>query len=848
LVLAAAAIVGFAFFLMELVWYRMLGPLLGGTVFTFGLILAVALLGIGVGGTVYSLNRTNRPATLRGFAYTCLLEAACIGIPFALGDRIAVLAVLLRPLGSMGFAGHVAAWSVITALVVLPAAFVAGVQFPFLIALMGPARRNVGSEIGLVYAWNTAGAICGSLAGGFGLIPALTAPGCWRAVVIILGVLGLSAAIISAIRENRWVRVAPEGTFAASVLSLALALGPTAAWRHSPIGAGRVDPQRLSDVNGIRDWLHSERLPLRWEAEGVESSVALTAIDGFSFIVNGKVDGNARIDAPTVVMGGLVGAMLHPKPKTALVIGLGTGSTAGWLAAVPDVDRVDAVELEPAILEVAKMCSAVNVNALGNPKVHIAIGDAREVLLTTPSKYDLIFSEPSNPYRAGVASLFTSEFYEGVKDRLNEAGIFMQWVQGYEVDGRTLRSVYATMGSVFPEVETWQLAVKDLLLVASRKPLAHDVSSLRARLQQEPFKKALAATWRVNDLEGFLAHHIAGTDLVRAISRTDSDYISTDDRNFAEFGFARDVGRHASPAIDQVQQVARELKTDRPVLANGDIDWNRFEERRLDIYITGNHQPPPPPTGFSSEQRNRIRALAESIKGNRRAGLAAWRAQSRDPETINEIAFLADALADDADSKAQIYIDQLRALQPTEADAILSRLYLRQFRISDAAPTLIAALTHFQDDPWPASRIMSGGLSLAAPIATADKASGERIFEVLQKPFPVQALEIKRIETLVNLSRLLNFKATCMQALKPFEPNVPWNAELLALRESCYQSNQLPNHAGAAADLDEFAAQAPFSFATGLIRTHPEISPGGTGAKEAMDGLGSAGPTSSPTQ
>src|SRR5262252_3349844 len=250
MVLVAATIVGFAFFLMEIVWYRMLGPLLGGTVFTFGLILAVALFGIGLGGMFYSVNRSSRPATLRGFAYTCLLEAACIGIPFALGDRIAVLAVLLRPLGGLGFIGHVAAWSSITALVVMPAAFVAGVQFPLLIALIGHARRNVGRHVGLIYAWNTAGAICGSLAGGFGLIPALTAPGCWRLVIVLLSALGLSAAAVSLARERHWARLLPDGVLACIAVSLAFAVGPTAAWRHSPIGAGRVEAQKLSDVNG----------------------------------------------------------------------------------------------------------------------------------------------------------------------------------------------------------------------------------------------------------------------------------------------------------------------------------------------------------------------------------------------------------------------------------------------------------------------------------------------------------------------------------------------------------------------------------------------------------------------
>ncbi|HEU5163534.1 MAG TPA: spermidine synthase, partial [Thermoanaerobaculia bacterium] len=180
-VFAAAALVGFAFFLMEMVWYRMLAPLLGGSTFTFGLILAAALAGIGIGGFLYSSFGESRVATLRAFAITCAAESLLIAIPFAIGDGIAVLAILLRGLGSMGFAGYVLGWSAIAAVVVVPASILAGFQFPLLIALLGEGRENVGRDAGTAYAWNTAGAIGGSLAGGFGILPLLTAPGTWMA-------------------------------------------------------------------------------------------------------------------------------------------------------------------------------------------------------------------------------------------------------------------------------------------------------------------------------------------------------------------------------------------------------------------------------------------------------------------------------------------------------------------------------------------------------------------------------------------------------------------------------------------------------------------------------------------
>ena len=214
--LIASATVGFAFFLMELVWYRLLGPLLGGSVFTFGLVLAVALAGIGLGGLLYSLIGRDRPASLVGFAVCCLLEAAAVAATFALGDRMALLALALLPLGAVGFAAAIGGWTLVTAIVVLPPAIVAGYQFPMLIALFGQGRDHLGRDVGLAYAANTAGAIVGSLAGGFGLLPWLSAPGAWRLVAVVLVALGLAAAVLDVARAER-ARPASDSAFAAAV-------------------------------------------------------------------------------------------------------------------------------------------------------------------------------------------------------------------------------------------------------------------------------------------------------------------------------------------------------------------------------------------------------------------------------------------------------------------------------------------------------------------------------------------------------------------------------------------------------------------------------------------------------
>src|SRR5262249_22337128 len=154
-------------------------------------------------------------------------------------------------------------------------------------------------------------------------------------------------------------------------------------------------------------------------------------------------------------------------------------------------------------------------------------------------KYDLVASEPSNPYRAGVASLFTQEYYRAVADRLADDGLFLQWLQAYAIDTQTTRTMYATLESVFPEVEPWELGSNALVLVASRKPVRYDLPRLRERVQKEPYRSALLHTWRTSGLEGLFSHYVARASFARALAHAASPILNTDDRSVIEFAFAR---------------------------------------------------------------------------------------------------------------------------------------------------------------------------------------------------------------------------------------------------------------------------------------------------------------------
>ena len=779
----AAAVVGFAFLLMELVWYRMLAPILGGSTFTFGLILAAALLGIGLGGLFYALVGRRSEPTLIGFALTCALEALFMAAPFAAGDRLALLAGELRIVAATSFPAHVLAWAQICALVVLPASFAAGVQFPLLIALLGRGREDVGRHAGLAYAWNTAGAILGSLAGGFGLLPLLSAPGAWRAAVAALALLGLLAVVLAR-GVTLQARVLPLAATAAALVLLA-APGPGAPWRHGGIGVGRGPETPGAETE---DWLRRQRRGLLWDVDGVESSVGVVGYAGLAFVVNGKVDGNARDDATLMVMNGLLGSLVHPRDvESALVVGLGTGATAGWLGALPSIRNVEVVEMEPAVLRMARDCAPVNREVMTNPKVHTFIGDGREVVLTSPTRYDLVISEPSNPYRAGIASLFTQEFYRASVERLTDDGLFVQWLQVYDVDDETVRTVYATLSSVFPHIESWMADSSDLILIASRKPIALEAAHLKERLAAEPYKSALALAWRVDDLEGLLARRLGSDKTALAMAALAEGRLNTDDRTRIEFGFARAVSASSTFDPESIRTLAGKLGEDRPQVGT-DVRWDLMPERIRAFYTLDGSPMGEPAQGTPAVRANRMRALDWWLEGDFESALALFQDLPSPPTDLVQAEALGESLAEAGDDAALEQIARLRPVVPGEADAFLGRLRLRQDRLAEATDALEASFLRSRTDPWPMPALVSRALELAVEVAEADAELGARLYRALEKPFAVQVADEDRLVARVSIAEAVDAAKYCREALAPLEPWVPWNAGLLAARARCYET------------------------------------------------------------
>ena len=801
-VYASAAVVGFAFMLMELVWYRMLAPILGGTTYTFGLILSLALRGIGLGGALYPVCFRRRRPSLQSLALTCGLESLFLTIPFAFGDRLAIAAAMLHESNRMGFLGEVLGWSAIAILIILPASIVAGLQFPALIALLGRGEKNVGRQVGSTYAFNTMGSIFGSLAGGFGLIPFLSAVGAWRAAAILLAALCAYLAVVAsrAQRDSRSRRLAPAGVAVLAVSLLALA-GPTAVWRHGDIGAGRARLPKPWTENAKIMWENLQRREIVWEADGVEAGVAIAVESGLSFMVNGKCDGNAIGDAATQIGLGILPAALHPDPKTCLVVGLGTGETAGWLGRIPSIQRVDAVEIEPALDEMVRRCASVNGDVLHNPKVHVIYNDAREVLLTNPQTYDIIASEPSNPYRAGIANLFTREFYEAVRGRLNQGGLLIQWLQAYETDGTTVLTVLATLKSVFEHVEIWQSKQDDMLLLCSNQPFSYTAEGLRRRIAEEPYRTALAVAWRATQMEGFLAHYVAGERLVDDASQNYVRSPNTDDHNRIEYGFARTLGRPGGFSLAKLRDRAVELKSHRPAGRFEGVDWEGVEDERTAMSVLA--QQVLEVRNASEGQAARLRAWTQYVAEDYLGTIRQWESQPRQPRYPTETALLALAYAMRGRQQAQSLAEQLRSYNPQESDMIEGIFLFARRRNQEASRMLAKALAGLRHDPWAVFDVTHKAIEVAAGLALSDPACARELLPALREPFAVSyADDQRRIAAYMVASRVGPQDTAAL--VESYEPNVPWERTFLEIRASAYGETRHPLAGKARSDLALF--------------------------------------------
>jgi hypothetical protein len=481
------------------------------------------------------------------------------------------------------------------------------------------------------------------------------------------------------------------------------------------------------------------------------------------------------------------------------------------------MERVDVVELEPAIRTVAQFCAPVNRNALAHPKVHLWFGDAREAILAGREQYDLIVSEPSNPYRAGVAGLFSREYYEASARRLRPGGLFVQWIQAYEVDGASISTVYATLTSVFLVVETWKTQAGDLLFLVAKEPIVYNVAALRGKMQQPPFQEALARVWRVTALEGVFGRYIANSNLAHAVALADLP-INTDDRTLLEFAFGRTVGRKTGFDIEALRGISRSQGYDQPILANGQLDWIKVADARASATLLEGSRDFDLTFG-PDELRTRTAAKAAFAKADAQAALQMWRAQTQGPGDLMELLLLAYSLAVVGDDHALAYLERLRGWLPTEADAVQAQYLWRKQQFKEAFACAERAFRAYQTDPWPLKHIMAAALEGArvACAQTVEREQAAQLLQTLQAPFVLELLETERAVARLEMAKALDGQGPLRftyGVITDMEPNVPWTLSFLRLRAESYAQAGDRRAPTAAADLDRFAAKTarPFLF------------------------------------
>ena len=471
-------------------------------------------------------------------------------------------------------------------------------------------------------------------------------------------------------------------------------------------------------------------------------------------------------------------------------------------------------EIEPAIRHVAKRCELVNEFVLDNPKVRIHRGDARELLSVSRERYDVIFSEPSNPYRAGVASLYTQEFYAAAKKRLAASGVFVQWLQAYEIDADTIRSVYATLQSVFPYVETWQTMDQDFLLVASEHAPIHDTAALRARISVEPFIRAMRITWMTDNLEGFLGHYLANAAFTKATANSGAP-ISTDDRSPLEFGFARTL-RGGGYTADDIFSSAEAAAQHRPTLQGPAPDWDRVDyERQSFAFVASGISPRRP---LPEKYQRRFEILSRWSQKDFQGALNVWNVVGQTPGIellLIERHALAELLAYVGEPPAEPWVTALIAEQPTFALALRAVWLARHDQRKEAADKMVEALHQYRIDPWPVPGQMARVLGMLPVISPDVRQYAPQWLEALSQPFAAHVNETAREQMQLMISVALGWAdPTCIRAIEPTEPNVDWNETLLEFRMRCYKRHKHPLEARAKQDLALFKSTAPVPFAT----------------------------------
>ena len=559
LLMGAYAASGFAALTYEIAWTRVLSLMIGSSVYAFSIMLSAFILGLGLGGLLIArfADRLRDPVRVLAVLQLGIAGSALAAVP--LFDSLPFhTARLLSRFGGSFWSQQAAELGMVLAVMLVPTTLM-GAAFPVVCRAYAPRDERAGRDVGNLYAANTTGSILGALGGGFLLIPLV---GLQTTLQIAVAVnVGIAAVLLL-----RGVQGRPSPARVALAGVAVLAVG--GAW----VGIPRWDPaamafgpfeyvrnqagDQLPDTATLRRNARAGRV--LYHSEGVATTVTVRELEDGTIVllVNGKPDASSKGDLDTQILLGQLPALLHPDPRRTLVIGLASGITLASIATHP-VETLECAEISPSVVEACRFFDPYNGRVLDDPRTEILVADGRNHLALTDRRYDLIVSEPSNPWIAGVSDLFTLEFFRAVHDRLAAGGVACVWLETYNVDVESFRSVAASFAEVFDGPTLWSSTRADFMLIGSRGGLSVDLAVLERRMA----RPAVAA-----DLERISVHSPA-TLLGRMVmdgagldAFVEGARLHTDDNALLEFDVPRNrLGRIDVEAPLQAIEAARSM-------------------------------------------------------------------------------------------------------------------------------------------------------------------------------------------------------------------------------------------------------------------------------------------------
>jgi spermidine synthase len=473
----------------EVVWTRLLSVMLGATVYTFSIILAVFLGGLGL-GTAFASHLARQMKHPRVALCVCqiLLAAAIAWTAYTLADALPYWPIdpLLARSAVFNFQVDImrCMWAV------FPAACLWGASFPFALAAAAQRSDDSGTLVGRVYAANTVGGIVGALAFSIVLIPWIGTQDCQRLLVALATISALIIyAPVARSLGSRGAAVTVASLVAVIWLIVSISPVPWLAVAYGRRMILQTDPGRALYVGEGRDY-----------------SVAISEPpDGDRYYhVAGKVEASTALaDMRMQRMLGDIPALFHQDPKSVLVVGFGAGVTAGTFVLHPTVEKIAICELEALVPPAAdKYFGKENYRVKDDPRTTIHYDDARHFILTSKDKFDIITSDPIHPWVKGTSSLYSKQYFDLVKQHLRPGGIVTQWVPLYESDLATVKSELATFFDVFPNGTVWGNTINgegnDLVLLGQAEPLNLDVDALQDRWDRPDYARVAQSMGAVN--------------------------------------------------------------------------------------------------------------------------------------------------------------------------------------------------------------------------------------------------------------------------------------------------------------------------------------------------------------